>query len=77
VENFDSRLNASFTIGADPRRVMEPGISMKPMEKQFAANGLGATSIEYGLIAASVAFAIIASVTALFYAASEAIVVIQ
>jgi Flp pilus assembly pilin Flp len=36
------------------------------MEKQSAANGSGPTSIEYALIAASVAFAIIASVTAFF-----------
>jgi Flp pilus assembly pilin Flp len=51
---------------------------MKPMVQQFAVSESGAAFIEYVLIAASVAVAIIASVTALFYSvASEAITAIQ
>jgi Flp pilus assembly pilin Flp len=52
--------------------------SMTPLIKQFAASESGLTSVEYVVIAASVPFAIIASVTALFYSVgSEAITAIQ
>jgi Flp pilus assembly pilin Flp len=58
--------------------VTEPGISMTPLVRQFVSSESGLTFIEHVVIAASVALAIIASMTALFYSVeSEAITAIQ